>query len=114
LFHNERQLVGKVCRAGRKGTVQRRRADGKTGRSGLDDGRNPLGPIDGACHHHRLRGDRPTDPADQIRYVSSEAIGEEVEAVHTPIAASRQALSTIASVVPARALGWPTISPGKG
>jgi hypothetical protein len=82
LFHNERQLVGKVCRAGRKGTVQRCRADGKTSRSGLHDGRNPLGPIDGACHHHGLRGGCPTDPANQIRYVSSEAIGEKVKAMH--------------------------------
>ena len=76
------QLVRKLCRAGRKGTIQRCRADGKTGRSGFDDRSNPLRPVDGAGHHHRFRGDRPTDAVDQIRHVALEAVGEKVEAMH--------------------------------
>jgi hypothetical protein len=66
LFDDECELVRKLGRASREDTIQRRRADGKTGRSGFDKSGDPLGPIDGAGHHHRFRGDHPTDAVDKI------------------------------------------------
>jgi hypothetical protein len=63
LVNNERQLICKLCRAGRKGAVKRRRADGKTSRSRLNDGSNPLRPVATTTGFVRQRPIRTTAPS---------------------------------------------------
>ena len=114
MFDKKRELIHELGRTGREDPIQRCRADGKTGRSGLGNGCYSLRPVNGTGYHHRLGGDRPADPANQIRHVALEAVGEQVEAMNTIYC--RQPTGALDNSVggPLRALGWPTTSPGKG